>query len=440
MRISVFGAGHVGLVAAACFAEMGNDVICCDVDRKLIVTLKHGEVRIHEAGLRELISRNVSAGRLSFTDATADAVAHAKICVLAVDVPLDCQSRAILSNLIQSVKSICQLARTDKIIVVRSTVPVGTCDQLSRLVGIELSLLGSLHRIIVGSNPEFSKEGSAIADFFRPDRVVVGARDSEFIRILRELYAPFLRRRDRMITMDPGSAELTKLAANAMLATRVSFMNEMADLAEKVGADIEHVRAGVGTDSRIGAQYLYAGAGYGGSCIPKDVRMLAQMGSDCGAPTAIVRAVDGVNTGRKHVIASKLLDAFGSDLKGKRIAVWGFAFKPDTEDTRGSPAIQVIEELLMQGATVNAYDPVATLTLCLSLKNERAVRVARSATGALTKADALVVMTEWKEFRAPDFEKLRRTLRARIVLDARNIYDPAVVRAHGLKYFGVGRL
>ncbi|WP_085317265.1 UDP-glucose dehydrogenase family protein [Derxia lacustris] len=439
MKVSMIGTGYVGLVTGACLAEMGNDVLCLDLDENKIRILEGGGIPIHEPGLDAVVARNVKAGRLRFTSDVARAVAHGTLQFIAVGTPPDEDGSADLQYVLAAARSIGRLMTDYKVVVDKSTVPVGTADKVRAALADELAKRGNPVDFAVVSNPEFLKEGAAVDDFMRPDRIVIGADDERAILLMRALYAPFQRNRERLITMDLRSAELTKYAANAMLATRISFMNELALLAEKMGADIERVRLGIGSDPRIGTHFLYAGAGYGGSCFPKDVKALVHTAADQGQQLEVLAAVERANDAQKRVLGQKVVRRHGEDLTGKHFAVWGLAFKPNTDDMREATSRVVIEDLLARGATVSAYDPVA-MTEARRIFGERAgLTFAASPLAAADGADALLVVTEWLEFRSPDFDDLKRRLRAPVILDGRNLFDPELVRGFGFDYEGIGR-
>ena len=439
MKVSVVGTGYVGLVTGACLAEMGNDVLCLDVDPRKIEILENGGIPIHEPGLDLVVARNVKAGRLHFTTDVARAVAHGTLQFIAVGTPPDEDGSADLQYVLAAARNIGRLMTDYKVIVDKSTVPVGTADKVRAAVADELAKRGSDAKFAVVSNPEFLKEGAAVDDFMRPDRIVVGADDEQAILLMRALYAPFQRNHERLVVMDVRSAELTKYAANAMLATRISFMNELSRLAEKVGADIELVRAGIGSDPRIGTHFLYAGAGYGGSCFPKDVKALAKTSADAGLPSKMLTAVEAVNDEQKLVLVQKVVKAYGEDLSGKTFAMWGLAFKPNTDDMREAPSRVIIAELLQRGAKVQAYDPVAATEANRVMEGWAGLSYADGQMQALEGADALLIVTEWKEFRTPDFEGIAASLRDRIVFDGRNLYEPELIRSFGLEYLSIGR-
>jgi len=439
MKVSVVGTGYVGLVTGACLAEMGNDVLCLDVDPNKIRILEKGGIPIHEPGLDLVVARNVKAGRLHFTTDIERAVAHGTIQFIAVGTPPDEDGSADLQYVLAAARNIGRLMTDYKVIVDKSTVPVGTADKVRAAVADELAKRKSDAKFAVVSNPEFLKEGAAVDDFMRPDRIVVGADDEQAILLMRALYAPFQRNHERLVVMDVRSAELTKYAANAMLATRISFMNELALLAEKMGADIEQVRLGIGSDPRIGTHFLYAGCGYGGSCFPKDVKALIKTASDEGQELKVLKAVEAANDHQKHVLIEKVTRRFGENLAGKHFAVWGLAFKPNTDDMREATSRVVLAELFKRGATVTAYDPVAMTEAQRIFGNEARLKYAENPMGALDGADALLIVTEWKEFRSPDFERIKATLKSPVVLDGRNLYEPGLVQQFGLDYEGIGR-
>jgi len=439
MKVSVVGTGYVGLVTGACLAEMGNDVLCLDVDPNKIRILEEGGIPIHEPGLDQVVARNVKAGRLHFTTDIERAVAHGTIQFIAVGTPPDEDGSADLQYVLAAARNIGRLMTDYKVIVDKSTVPVGTADKVRAAVADEIAKRDTDAKFAVVSNPEFLKEGAAVDDFMRPDRIVVGADDEQAILLMRALYAPFQRNHERLVVMDVRSAELTKYAANAMLATRISFMNELALLAEKMGADIEQVRLGIGSDPRIGTHFLYAGCGYGGSCFPKDVKALIKTASDEGQDLKVLKAVEAANDHQKHVLIEKVTRRFGENLAGKHFAVWGLAFKPNTDDMREATSRVVLAELFQRGATVTAYDPVAMAEAQRIFGDEPRLTYAENPMGALDNADALLIVTEWKEFRSPDFDRIKATLKSPVVLDGRNLYEPGLVQQFGLDYEGIGR-
>jgi UDPglucose 6-dehydrogenase len=440
MKVTAIGTGYVGLVTGACLAEMGNHVMCLDVNPEKIRILNGGDIPIHEPGLLEVVRRNVAAGRLQFTTDVDQAVQHGTLLFIGVGTPPDEDGSADLQYVVAAARSIGQRMTDYKVIVDKSTVPVGTADRVREAVKDELRKRGLADMsFAVVSNPEFLKEGAAVEDFMKPDRIIVGSDDEQATLLMRALYAPFNRTQDRMLVMDVRSAEFTKYAANAMLATRISFMNELALLAEKVGADIELVRRGIGSDPRIGYQFLYAGAGYGGSCFPKDVKALVKTAADSGVALQVLTAVEAANERQKRVLVDKVVARFGEDLTGRHFALWGLAFKPNTDDMREAPSLVVIEELTRRGATVAAYDPVATDEASRVLGPRDDVTLMARADAALQNADALLIVTEWKEFRTPDFDTIKALLKQPVIFDGRNLYDPKLMKALGLEYSGIGR-
>ncbi|QWE08217.1 UDP-glucose dehydrogenase family protein [Polynucleobacter ibericus] len=452
MKVTIIGSGYVGLVTGACLAEQGNNVFCVDVDPKKIEILNSGGVPIYEPGLKEMIERNRTAGRLQFSTDIAASVAHGDIQFIAVGTPPDEDGSADLQYVVAAARNIGRHMTTPKVIVDKSTVPVGTADKVQAAITEELekrSLSPELCSVV--SNPEFLKEGAAVEDFMRPDRIVIGTESSPAgLRAkeqMRKLYAPFNRNHERTYYMDVKSAELTKYAANAMLATRISFMNELANLADLVGADIEHVRQGIGSDSRIGFGFLYPGTGYGGSCFPKDVSALSKTAKEHGRDLKILDAVEAVNELQKYTLVNKIEKRFGADLKGMKFALWGLAFKPNTDDMREAPSRVIIQELVKRGATIVAYDPVAMPEAkhCLDLDFEgnpeglKQVSMTADPMSALDDADALVIVTEWKVFHTPDFDLLMQKLKRAIIFDGRNLYEPASMQELGIEYHGIGR-
>ena len=435
----MIGTGYVGLVTGTCLAEVGNDVLCLDVDEGKIDILNGGGVPFHEPGLEPMVRRNADAGRLKFTTDVDRAVAHGALQFIAVGTPPDEDGSADMQYVIQAARNIGKRMTEAKVIVDKSTVPVGTADQVHAAIADELATRGKAIPFAVASNPEFLKEGAAVEDFMKPDRIVIGADDERAIAALRTVYAPFMRNHERLLVMDVRSAELTKYAANAMLATRISFMNEVANLADQLGADIEMVRQGIGSDPRIGYHFLYPGAGYGGSCFPKDVKALQFTATQLGRPLRVIAAVEAVNDAQKRVLVEKIIGRFGEDLSGRRFALWGLAFKPNTDDMREAPSRTIIEALLAKGATVVAYDPVAMNEARRVLGPRAGLSFAASPMAACNDADALVIVTEWKEFRGADFEVLKARLKSPLIFDGRNLYDPALVKAAGFEYAAIGR-
>ena len=440
MKVSIIGTGYVGLVTGACLADVGNHVLCFDVDKRKVERLRAGEIPIFEPGLEQIVRGNVASGRLSFTNDVRESALYAKLHMIAVGTPPGEDGSADLQYVLAAARGIATHMDGPRVIVDKSTVPVGTADKVRETVARTLKERGVSHPFSMVSNPEFLKEGAAVEDFMRPDRIVIGAEDADAIATMRELYGPFQRNHERLQVMDIRSAELTKYAANAMLATRISFMNELALLAERLGADIEHVRIGIGSDPRIGYHFLYPGAGYGGSCFPKDVTALLRTAQENGLDLKVVRAVEEANERQKGVMAEKIARRFGEDLKGKRFAMWGLAFKPNTDDMREAPSRVMIAELLRRGASVTAFDPVAMPEARHVYANEKGVAFAAGAVEALQGADALVIMTEWKEFRSPDFAAVKQMLRSPVIFDGRNLYEPSVVAGHGIEYYPIGRL
>jgi UDPglucose 6-dehydrogenase len=438
MRITIFGSGYVGLVTGACLADAGNTVTCVDVDQRKIDMLKRGEVPIHEPGLDAVVKRNFDAGRLTFTTNAQEGVDHGQFQLIAVGTPPDEDGSADLRYVLAVARTIGEHMTEYKVVITKSTVPVGTADKVRAAVAESLAARGASVEYDTVSNPEFLKEGAAIEDFMKPDRVVVGTDSERAADLMRTLYEPFTRNRERMIVMDVRSAELTKYAANAMLATKISFMNELANLAEHFGADIEAVRVGIGSDPRIGYSFIYPGAGYGGSCFPKDVQALKRSAGEVGYDASILTAVEEVNNRQKQLLFKKIKAHF-SDVKGKTFALWGLAFKPNTDDMRAAPSRVLMEALWAEGATVRAYDPVA-MAECTRIYGERQDLVlCKSSPDTLKGADALVIVTEWREFRSPDFDFIKGALKSPVIFDGRNLYDPAHMTREGISYYAVGR-
>jgi len=439
MKITVIGSGYVGLVTGTCLAEVGNQVCCLDVDAKKIATLQQGGIPIFEPGLDDLVRRNVAAGRLTFTTDVAASVAFGEVQFIAVGTPPDEDGSADLQYVLAAARNIGRYMTEHKVVVDKSTVPVGTADRVKAALAEELAARGVEIPFSVVSNPEFLKEGAAIDDFMKPDRIVVGAQDELAVDTMRRLYAPFQRNHERILFMDVRSAELTKYAANAMLATRISFMNELANLAETLGADIEFVRKGMGSDPRIGYHFLYPGTGYGGSCFPKDVKALISSGKENGHTLRVLEAVEQANEIQKHRLVDKVVAKFGNDLSGHRFAIWGLAFKPNTDDMREAAARVIIEQLTRLGADVVAFDPVAMEEAKRVLGDNPRVHFVQDMMAALPAADALLIVTEWKMFRSPDFDKIKQSLKTATIFDGRNMYDPAWVRSLGFDYQAIGR-
>jgi UDPglucose 6-dehydrogenase len=443
MKISVIGTGYVGLVTGTCLAESGNDVICMDIDMKKIDQLNSGVVPIYEPGLEELIKRNVAHGRLSFTADMSRAVRSSKVIFIAVGTPPGMDGSADLKYVIGAAEEIARHMNGYKLIVNKSTVPVGTADKVSATVAGRTK-----YKFEVVSNPEFLKEGSAIEDFMKPDRIVIGANSYRAMQFMHDVYAPFVRKGDRTLVMDVRSAEMTKYASNAMLATKISFINEMANICASMGADIDNVRRGMGYDKRIGFEFLFPGVGYGGSCFPKDVKALVQTAKDCGFEAKVLKAVESVNEHQKMVLVEKIVSHFSAkatkkgrannpSLAGRTIAIWGLSFKPRTDDMREAPSVVIISNLLRAGAEVNAHDPVAMDQARKIFKTR--ITLMEDGYEALRGADALAVVTEWNEFRAPDFQKMKKLMKKPVIFDGRNIYNPAELRKEGFLYYGIGR-
>lgn len=440
MKLTVVGSGYVGLVTGTCLADVGNSVLCVDIDPNKIAILNRGEIPIFEPGLKELVAANVRAGRLRFTSDIAEGVAFGDIQMIAVGTPPGEDGSADLQYVVAAARSIGKLMTSPKLVMDKSTVPVGTADKVREAIAQELAARKADIHFAVVSNPEFLKEGAAVEDFMRPDRIVIGADDDAAIETMRKLYAPFQRNHDRLMVMDVRSAELTKYAANAMLATRISFMNELALLAERLGADIESVRKGIGSDPRIGYQFLYPGIGYGGSCFPKDVQALQRTAVQAGIKLKLLDAVEQANAAQKHVLTQKIVARFSESLQGKTIALWGLAFKPNTDDMREAPSLVLIDDLLSRGAEVVAFDPVAMPEAKKMLAGRNGIRFADSMEAALIGADALAIVTEWKAFRSPDFSLLTKSLKQPIIFDGRNLYEPDAMAQLGIEYYPIGRV
>ena len=439
MKVSMIGTGYVGLVTGACLADVGNDVMCLDVDPRKIATLEAGEIPIYEPGLKEIVRSAVAAGRLRFTTDPGASARWGRVQMIAVGTPPGEDGSADLQYVLAAARAIADHMDGPRVIVDKSTVPVGTADRVKAAVAERLAARGASHAFSVVSNPEFLKEGAAVEDFMRPDRIVIGADDPDAVEAMRELYAPFQRNHDRLQVMDIRSAELTKYAANAMLATRISFMNELALLAERLGADIEQVRKGIGSDPRIGYHFLYPGTGYGGSCFPKDVMAILRTARENGVALEVVAAVESANERQKGVLVDKIVRRFGERLEGRRFALWGLAFKPNTDDMREAPSRVIVERLLAKGAAVCAYDPVAMDEARHVLGERPGLTYGTDPLATADGADALVIATEWKVFRSPDFEALRARLASPVVFDGRNLYEPAAMAALGFEYHAIGR-
>jgi UDPglucose 6-dehydrogenase len=438
MNITIFGTGYVGLVTGACLAESGNTVYCVDVDEKKIAGLNNGVIPIYEPGLDDLVEQNTAAGRLHFTTDAQEGIDHGRFIFIAVGTPPKDDGSSDLRYVEAVATTIGEKLTFPAIVINKSTVPVGTADRVREIIASKLAERGVDIAFDVVSNPEFLKEGAAIDDFQRPDRIVVGAESPESIEAMRQLYAPFNRNHNRFMVMDIRSAELTKYAANAMLATKISFMNEIANIAERVGANIESVRVGIGSDERIGYNFIYAGIGYGGSCFPKDVRALVNTAQSAGYEPQLISSIEDVNQRQKKVMLKKITDVYGEDLRGKTFAMWGLAFKPKTDDMRDAPSREIIEGLWSLGARVQAYDPEAMESAEQLYGESDRFQLAASREDALVGADALIIATEWRQFRSPDWELLRSRLADPIIFDGRNIYDPARVKREGFTYYGIG--
>lgn len=440
MKITIYGSGYVGLVTGALIADVGNDVLCVDVDETKVANLKKGIIPIFEPGLDDVIKRNVEAARLDFTTDMDEAVAHSEVQFIAVGTPPGEDGSADMQYVAAVAKTIGERMTGPKIVVNKSTVPVGTGDMVEGVVAAELKARGEKIRHAVISNPEFLKEGAAIEDFMKPDRIVIGTDDEHAIEVMRELYAPFCRnRRDRLIFMSRKSSELTKYAANSLLATKISFMNELSNIADRLGADIEDVRVGIGSDPRIGYHFIYPGCGYGGSCFPKDVKALVATARETGYEPELLQSVESVNDRQKHVLFEKLVRHVGEDLSGKTFAVWGLSFKPNTDDLREAPSRVLIEKILAAGGRVRAYDPVAMKEMRHFYPDEKRLELVGTAMDTLDGCDALLINTEWREFRSPDLEQIARALNEPLVIDGRNLYDPAHTLEVGLVYDCIGR-
>ncbi len=439
MKITIFGTGYVGLVTGACLADVGHDVLCMDVDQGKIEKLKNGQIPIFEPGLESIVKHTVEAGRLTFTTDTEQAVGHGTLQFIAVGTPPDEDGSADLQYVTAVARSIGQYMTEYKVVVDKSTVPVGTGDKVKAAVRGELDKRSLELDFDVVSNPEFLKEGAAINDFMKPDRIVVGTESDRAMELLREVYYPFNRSHDRMIFMDIRSAELTKYAANSMLATKISFMNEIANLAERLGADIENVRRGIGSDPRIGYHFIYPGCGYGGSCFPKDVQALTRTARDCDYDSRLLNAVEAVNNAQKYVLFDKISHFFNGDLKGKVVAIWGLAFKPNTDDMREASSITLMRELWKAGATVQAFDPEAMEETQRIFGDQPGLTLCGTKEQAIKGADVLAICTEWKEFRSPDFEAIAAALSGKAVFDGRNLYEPEMLERHGMIYYAIGR-
>ena len=439
MKVTAIGTGYVGLVTGACLAEMGNHVVCFDIDPRKIATLQEGGMPIHEPGLLDIVQRNVAARRLEFTSDAETAVRHGTFLFIGVGTPPEEDGSADLKHVLAAAASIGRHMTEYKVVVDKSTVPVGTADRVKAAIADELRKRGVEIEFDIVSNPEFLKEGAAVEDFMRPDRIIVGTETDRALMLMRALYMPFTRNHDRVMAMDLRSAELTKYAANAMLATRISFMNELSHLAEKVGADIEAVRKGIGSDPRIGYHFLYPGTGYGGSCFPKDVKALLRMAAETDIQLRILYAVDAANDAQKKVLVDKVVRRFGNDLGGRRYALWGLSFKPNTDDMREAPSEVIVRELTRRGAACSCYDPVAMGRAKETLRGIEGVDFVDAPMEAVQGADALLVVTEWKEFKSPNFASIKQMLKQPVIFDGRNLYEPQLMQQEGIEYYGVGR-
>ncbi len=439
MRISVIGAGYVGLVSGVCLADAGNHVTCVDIDEKKITDLSEGKVHIHETGLEELVTTNLLAKRLLFTSSVEHGISGAEVILIAVGTPQKEDGSAELAHVFAAARSIGQWIEDYVVVVTKSTVPVGSGDAVRKEIDAVLAQRDCCVEFDVVSNPEFLKEGDAVADFQKPDRIIVGTDRHRAQEVMRSLYSPFNRSHDRMLFMDIRSAELTKYAANAMLATKISFINEIANLSDRLGADIESVRLGMGSDPRIGYEFIYPGCGYGGSCFPKDVRALYQIGKIHQYDSRLLSAVDEVNTAQKQVLIEKILHFFQNDIQGRHFALWGLAFKPNTDDLREAPSLSVIDQLHSNGSTVSAYDPICNAQAQEMFRDNPTITFSSDRYSALNDADGLIIVTEWKEFRTLDVMEVKKRMKGTVIFDGRNIYDPAVLNEAGFTYYGVGR-
>jgi len=439
MKVTVYGSGYVGLVTGSLLADVGNDVLCVDIDETKVANLKKGIIPIHEPGLDEVIIRNVEIGRLNFTTDMDTAVAHSEMQFIAVGTPPDEDGSADLKHVLAVAQTIAERMQNRKLVVTKSTVPVGTSDRVAAKMKEVLEKRGENLPYTTISNPEFLKEGAAIEDFRKPDRIVVGTQDPHAIEQMRKLYAPFCRNHDRLIFMDIRSSELTKYAANSMLATKISFMNELSNLADSLGADIENVRIGIGSDPRIGYSFIYPGCGYGGSCFPKDVKALIATAKEVGYNAELLESVEAVNERQKSVLPDKINKHFGDDLSGKTFAVWGLSFKPNTDDMREAPSRVLMDALWSQGAKVQAYDPVAMDEARHLYPDHPGLTLTETAMEAVEGADALIIMTEWNEFRSPFWDELKKGLKEPVIFDGRNLYEPSVVADNGMQYYCIGR-
>lgn len=439
MNITIFGSGYVGLTTGTCFAQMGNQVTCVDIDDARVSRLNNGECPIFEPGLENLLKENLEANRLKFTTDAVSAIDHGDIIFIAVGTPSQPDGSAKLDYVLTVAETIGKHISTYKVIVDKSTVPVGTADKVKAAIQAQLNQRNSKLNFDVASNPEFLKEGNAVTDFLKPDRIIIGVASATAEELLRRLYAPFNRNHDKLLAMDVRSAELTKYAANAMLATKISFMNQISQIAERVGADIEQVRLGIGSDQRIGYDFLYPGCGYGGSCFPKDVLALQNTARQVDYEPTLLAAVHNVNERQKHVLLNKILNYFNHQLKGRRLALWGLAFKPNTDDVRDAPSRVILEGLWQAGAEIAAYDPEAMSSIKEIYGSRNDLTLCDSPEAALDNADALIIVTEWMAFRSPNFDTIKQTLKQPVIFDGRNLYDPEALKALGFDYFGIGR-
>jgi UDPglucose 6-dehydrogenase len=440
MKIAIVGSGYVGLVSSACFSEMGNKVTCVDIDAEKIAQLNKGILPIYEPGLESIVVNNCKNGNLIFTTSLEDALRGCEIVFIAVGTPMGEDGSADLTSVLAVAKEIGQIITNSIVVVDKSTVPIGTADIVKATIQAELDVRKIITKFYVVSNPEFLKEGAAVEDFMKPDRVVIGASEDVVFDTMRQLYSPFFRTNDRFVSMDIRSAEMTKYAANAMLATKISFMNEIANICERVGADVNNVRIGIGSDSRIGYSFIYPGCGYGGSCFPKDIKALSKLASDVNYSSELINAVENVNDRQKFVVSNKVINRFGEDLSGFKFAVWGLSFKPETDDMREAPAIYIIKELITRGAKVSTYDPKAIAEAKKHYLKGFDVEYCNSKYEATVNADALLLLTEWKEFRAPDFELLKSHLKSPVIFDGRNQYNAFRLGERGFEYYQIGKI
>ena len=439
MKITIIGTGYVGLVTGTCFSEMGNIVYCIDIDNGKIKDLKNGNIPIYEPGLKELVSKNSRNGNLIFSNNLIDGLNNSTICFIAVGTPMGEDGSADLQYVITVAKDIGKLVSHDLIVVVKSTVPIGTCDKVKDVIDQELKKRNVDYKIHVASNPEFLKEGSSVQDFMNPDRVIIGTEDNEVLKVMNELYAPFTTNNNGIIYMDLKSSEMTKYASNAMLANRISFMNEIANICEKVGANINNVRKGVESDPRIGYSFLYAGCGYGGSCFPKDVKALIKIAEDQNYEAHILKGLESVNNHQKLSLVNKIIKRFGNDLSGYTFAVWGLSFKPETDDMRDAPSVEIINKLIELGAKINSYDPKAMdIAMNYYFKDNSNINFFDNKYDALLNADAMILVTEWKEFRSPEFKEISEKLKSKIIFDGRNQYNQDSLEKMGFEYYQIG--